>query len=58
MTQDASTPREMAELAEQRCAVYAFLSSIFMVLPDQGFVGRLTDGRMGTLLEVLSAAAK
>ena len=55
MAQDAVTSQEMADLAEQRSAVYAFLSSIFMVLPDQGFVGRLTDGRMGTLLEALSA---
>ena len=55
MAQDAVTSREMAELAEQRSAVYAFLSSIFMVLPDQGFVGRLKDGRMGTLLDALSA---
>jgi putative dimethyl sulfoxide reductase chaperone len=55
MAQDAITSREMAELAQQRSAVYAFLSGIFRVLPDQGFVGRLTDGRMGTLLDALSA---
>lgn len=55
MAQDAITSREMAELAQQRSVVYAFLSSIFMVLPDQAFVGRLTDGRMGTLLDALSA---
>jgi putative dimethyl sulfoxide reductase chaperone len=55
MVQDAVTSQEMADLAEQRSAVYAFLSSIFMVLPDQSFVCRLTDGRMGTLLEALSA---
>jgi len=54
MVQDAVTSREMAELAQQRSAVYAFLSSIFMVLPDQGFVGRLTDGRMGGLLDALA----
>jgi TorA maturation chaperone TorD len=55
MAQDAVTFLERAELAQQRSAVYAFLSSIFMVLPDQGFVGRLKDGRFGTLLDTLSA---
>jgi putative dimethyl sulfoxide reductase chaperone len=54
MSRDAVTPQEMAEVAEQRSTVYAFLSSIFTVLPDHRFVERLTDGQMSTLLDALS----
>lgn len=52
--EEVITPQEMANLAEMRSKVYAFLGSIYTQIPDQAFVARLTDGSMTPLLDALT----
>jgi putative dimethyl sulfoxide reductase chaperone len=48
--------QDLADLAQQRSQVYAFLSSLFTVLPSRTLVARLTNGELSLLLDTISSA--